>query len=342
MNYSVLRGASEALHKIGADALIGRQYKGVGAIIMGHSVVQDRADLVDPGIQISRGFLERIIKYYIENDIDIISLDAAIERLSTGNTKQFVSFTFDDGYRNNLTVALPLFRKYNKPLTIYVTTAFLERRIDHWLGALREIIRGHDQDRLGLGGKVFRTSTSKHKTVAFRHILRCIEKGEIDVGEIHQLARHKNISAQQVLDADALNSAELQELSAEPLVEIGGHTDSHPHLAQLSLDAARAEILANASCLADITNSAVRHFAYPYGDVKSCGAREFALCKELGFRSATTTRLGGLFPAHLEHNTSLPRIRLNGACESIGFMECQRNGAIAAIQTRFGDPVVIA
>ncbi|MGO9675267.1 MAG: polysaccharide deacetylase family protein [Methylocella sp.] len=340
MNYSFLRAASEIAHKTRADALIGRRHKGLGAIIMGHGVVQDKNDLVDPNLQISSKFLELMLKYYIANDIDVISLDAAIERLATGNTKQFVCFTFDDGYRNNLTVALPLFKKYNKPFTVFVTTAFLERRIDQWWGALRELIRRHDQDKLDLGGRVFSTSTSEQKAAAFQRIVQCIDKGEIDVEEIHRLARRENISAEQVLDADALNAAELRDLSADPLVEIGGHTDSHPHLAQLSVGAARAEILANATYLEDLINSAIRHFAYPYGDAKSCGEREFALCKELGFRTAATTRFGGLFPAHLKHNTSLPRIHLHGARESIGFMECQRNGAVAAVKTRFGNPVV--
>lgn len=175
---------------------------------------------------------------------------------------------------------------------------------------------------------------------AFQDVTHYVWKKEIDFEEIVRLSRQKEVTAEQVLDADALNCFELQRLSKDPLVEIGGHTDSHPILTELMLDDARAEILSNSIRLEALIDKPVRHFAYPYGDAKSCGEREFALCRELGFRTAATTRVGGLFPDHLRHNTSLPRIRLHGACEGVGFVECQRNGAVTAIKTRFGHPVV--
>jgi peptidoglycan/xylan/chitin deacetylase (PgdA/CDA1 family) len=340
VNYSFLREVSDVVHKTRADKLIGRGYAGLGAIIMGHSVVQDANDLVDPQLQVTSRFLDLMIRYYISSNIDIISLDEAIDRLKTANKRQFVCFTFDDGYRDNLTVALPIFKKYNKPFTVYVTTTFLERRMENWRGALRETIRRHRQSSLSVAGKTFTTSTSKQKIKAFTDIIDCVANHEIHVDEVSHLLRENDIGVKDVLDADALNGGELQELSGDGLVEIGGHTDSHPGLARLSLEEARAEILANAVHLEGLTGKTVRHFAYPYGDAKNCGEREFALCKELGFATATTTRFGGLFPDHLKHSTSLPRIRLHGACESIGFMECQRNGAVAAIKTRFGRPVV--
>ena len=175
---------------------------------------------------------------------------------------------------------------------------------------------------------------------AFQDLTRYVEKQEMGVEEIVRGSRQKNITAEQVLDADALDCNELQRLSSDPLVEIGGHTDSHSILAQLTVDQVRTEILGNVMRLQALTGKPVQHFAYPHGDAKSCGEREFAICRELGFQTATTTRFGGLFPDHMKHSTSLPRIRFNGACESIAFMECQRNGAVAAIKTRFGHPVV--
>ena len=340
MNHSFLQWMSNIAHEVRADKLIGRKYGGAGAIFMGHSVVKSQIDTIDGHLQISAWFLERVLQFYIANDIDIISLDDAIERLATNNTRKFVCFTFDDGYRDNLTLALPLFKKYNKPFTVYITTAFLERRYDYWWGPVREAIRRHDEASFEIAGRRFTTSTLQQKTEAFQNVFQAITNGEMDIEEANLFWRAKGIDNEQVLEADALTPDELKTLSKDPLVEIGGHTDGHQRLARLSLDDARADILKNKTYLEGLTGKKVRHFAYPYGGANSCGEREFGLCRELGFRTATTTRWGGLFPDHLRHLTGLPRLRFLGTCASMGFMECQRNGLVTALKLRFGNPVV--
>lgn len=40
-------------------------------------------------------------------------------------SERLVAITFDDGFRDNLTVALPLLEKYNLPMTLFVTAGFL-------------------------------------------------------------------------------------------------------------------------------------------------------------------------------------------------------------------------
>jgi hypothetical protein len=91
--------------------------------------------------------------------------------------------------------------------------------------------------------------------------------------------------------------------------------------------------------LESIADREVRHFAYPFGDAMSCGARDFRLAQAAGFETAVTTRIGNLFPDHLQHRWCLPRLRFLGPCESLGFMESQRSGAVTALATRFGNPV---
>src|ERR1041385_7575243 len=48
-----------------------------------------------------------------------------IETLS--NKSSLVALTFDDGYRDNLTTALPLMEKYSMPATIFVVAGFVNR-----------------------------------------------------------------------------------------------------------------------------------------------------------------------------------------------------------------------
>lgn len=49
------------------------------------------------------------------------------ETLHPAARRRLVALTFDDGFRDNLTVALPLLEKYRMPMTIFVTAGFLGR-----------------------------------------------------------------------------------------------------------------------------------------------------------------------------------------------------------------------
>jgi len=49
------------------------------------------------------------------------------ETLRVSPRRSLVSITFDDGYRDNLTVALPLLERFELPMTLFVTAGFLGR-----------------------------------------------------------------------------------------------------------------------------------------------------------------------------------------------------------------------
>src|SRR2546426_811576 len=55
---------------------------------------------------------------------DVVPLDATL----SGREKQRrVAITFDDGFRDNLTVALPLLEKFGLPMTLFVTAGFVDQ-----------------------------------------------------------------------------------------------------------------------------------------------------------------------------------------------------------------------
>jgi hypothetical protein len=58
-------------------------------------------------------------------------------------------------------------------------------------------------------------------------------------------------------------------------------------------------------------NQRVLHFAYPYGGQGNAGGREFALCKELGFATAVTTRFGVIEAGKQPDIHALPRVPSN-------------------------------
>lgn len=55
---------------------------------------------------------------------DVVPLE---ETLKAPTSRNLVAITFDDGYQDNLIVALPLLEKFQLPMTIFVTAGFLGR-----------------------------------------------------------------------------------------------------------------------------------------------------------------------------------------------------------------------
>lgn len=67
-------------------------------------------------------------------DHDVVSLDAALDRLDAGDASPSVVLTFDDGFADVYENAWPLLRERSLPFTIYLATAYLGRTM-RWEGS---------------------------------------------------------------------------------------------------------------------------------------------------------------------------------------------------------------
>ncbi len=128
---------------------------------------------------------------------------------------------------------------------------------------------------------------------------------------------------------------ELTRLAADPLVTIGAHTVNHVMLAKVPEQMARSEMQMSRSVIEASLGRRPDHLSYPIGDPTSAGPREFRVARELGFKTAVTTRPGVLFPAHRDHLLALPRISLNGEHQQLRYVRVLLSGAATAVWNGF-------
>lgn len=75
-------------------------------------------------------------------------------------------------------------------------------------------------------------------------------------------------------------------------IAIGGHSLSHPHLARLTPEQQREEIIGSCRRIAEELGAPVRYFAYPYGTSADFDETSVRLVKEAGCVVACSNRYG--------------------------------------------------
>jgi len=110
------------LMKLGVDKLL-RTIKGNSITnVLYHGVVNKDSSYFSPR-HIQKDQFEKHLKYY-KKHFKIISIDEAFK--ISNPDKRYLTVSFDDGYKNNLTNALPLLEKYNIPTTFFICSACVE------------------------------------------------------------------------------------------------------------------------------------------------------------------------------------------------------------------------
>jgi peptidoglycan/xylan/chitin deacetylase (PgdA/CDA1 family) len=131
---------------------------------------------------------------------------------------------------------------------------------------------------------------------------------------------------------DALDWTNVREMAADPLVDIGAHSLSHPLLGELDCDEARRQIAGSKSVIEREIDRPVMHFAFPFGDARAIGRHGVSLAREAGFDLALTTRREVFTAADAKRLLELPRITLDSRYETISQVRGQLCGAPAAVK----------
>jgi len=339
---NMLKGALSAMYYTGMHRMMAPLTQGVGMVFMLHHVRPEGAEDFEPNriLKITPDFLNTVINQVQEAGIDIVSLDELQWRMTEGDfDRPFATFTFDDGYRDNAEFAHPIFKKHNLPFSIYVPSDFPDGKGELWWLALEKVLRDTDQIRVNMGGhsQQFNCSTPAEKDRAFHNIYWWLRgQQEVDARRwVRELCRGIGFDPAVIGDELLMGWDEIRELNKDPLVTIGAHTKGHYALSKLTLSEARMEVEQSINRLEKELGERPQHFSYPYGCERTAGPRDFDLLKELGVKTAVTTRKGVLYSEHSNHLTALPRLSLNGDYQNSRYTSVLMTGAPFALMNGF-------
>ena len=242
-------------------------------------------------LKISPQYLEQFIQKAVKTHV-FLSLDELLEPLPE---KPFIVFTFDDGYKDNLKKALPVFEKYGVPFTVYVTTCFPDYTANLWWFVLDDIISTNSVIKTS-DGIVWDCGTKQRKIDVYMALRKIILKfpAEDFENKFTEYFSDYKINLKEKTKELALSWDEVKQLAESPLCTIGAHTLNHVNLAEMDDDAAYQEILQSKQLLEEKTGKQVSHFAFPFGTANEVTEREYALAQKAGFKTAVVSYGGNI------------------------------------------------
>jgi peptidoglycan/xylan/chitin deacetylase (PgdA/CDA1 family) len=206
--------------------------------------------------------------------------------LATGRIRSgSVLVTFDDGYADLATRALPALRRAGVPATAFIVSGADGRR-EFWWDALERALLGPEP----------LPDTLELTVDGTRHAWTLEPVAAADRLAVDDLLAWAGLDPIPRPSHRTLTDDELTGLAGEPLVEIGSHTVTHPSLAMLPIADQRLEVAGSASALRARLGRPIDAIAYPYGSPKDVGASTIQIARAAGLGLGFTTASGRARP----------------------------------------------
>jgi peptidoglycan/xylan/chitin deacetylase (PgdA/CDA1 family) len=337
--YALIRAALEALAASRAPKWLPAVPDAAGFVLTLHHVRPAQARAFDPNaiLAVTPDFLDRLIAHLKQAGWQFVPVTELAGAHSRAGQARRLAVTLDDGFRNNLEHALPVFRRHAVPFTIYVCPGFCDRTAELWWEALDRIIASVDAIAAPgqASGKILAARSPGEKAHAFHAWRNWLTTDADETRQrqaIRALATAHGLDLGQLAGELVMDWDEIRAIAADPLCAIGAHTMTHPALARLPADNALREMTESADRIVSEIGVRPQTIAFPYGYASAAGAREAALASEAGFGASFTTRPGYVPQSGSRHG--LPRISVNGLYQEIRYLEALLTPAIWKLKDR--------
>jgi len=261
-------------------------------------------------------FEEHLI--YLQEHFTIISTNELVE-LSQNDAsinKRYAVITFDDGYRDNYTIAYPLLKKYGMPATFFVATDYLSNGRLAWWDQVAWLVRHCKTNAIRF--------SDDGETV-------CLPKGPVDYRVRMALKEFKKDDSTSIDDKlnylqafidlrlpDALANtnlfmswSELYEMTKNGMY-VGSHTVSHNILSQLNDEEQFEELFNSKGIIETKLQCNVEAIAYPVGGIDCFDDVSRVYAKQIGYKIGFSFEKGIISNFVYGCTYQLPRLSVEG------------------------------
>jgi len=213
--------------------------------------------------------------------------------------------SFDDGYRNNFTHALPVARRFAAPISVFVSTGKIGARslfsFDRLDYVLQHSAGDHVDVRVGEVERTLPLGPRRALARAFAELRQALKDGlgaDLEFAPpLLRFIRDREAESGRSLEtlkesddwAALLDWEQVAALAADPLVEVGSHSVDHTRLGLADDDTVRVQLDGSKREIEQRTGRPCPFLAYPNGSYSAAVA---AAAREAGYACGLTTDEG--------------------------------------------------
>lgn len=239
-----------------------------GVLVLGYHRISDSLPSNDPGVwsATSQGFDAQLA--FLTRHFDVIGPDDLTAALTTGG--RHVLLTFDDGYRDNYEIALPVLREHGATATFFIIPGFIDTPRVAWWDELAWMVRNSERGELPAGGPVAASIPfdEPERELAVAAVLALYKQlpGE-RTEELMDFVAGASGTGRAVpgAAADTWITWDMARELRDAGMTVGGHTADHRVLARIPADAQRDQVMVCARRLEAELGHPMRYFSYPVG-----------------------------------------------------------------------------
>lgn len=235
--------------------------------------------------------------HYLRRHLRQVPLEEIALAISRGEPPPSATFavTFDDGFVNNVTLAMPMLQELNVPATFFIPSAFVGTARDLWVSSLRELILGWRGPAIaevpGLWPELPVSNEASRYAAYFtvKETLKSRDGGRQEI--LDRLAKEAGGYVRPPQGDRVVDVEMLRRMTQDPF-SVGAHSRTHPILSALEPESAREEIAGSRKDLEEMLGRPVLDFAYPNGRFSDLNDTTRKLVAEAGYRCAVSTEPG--------------------------------------------------
>lgn len=202
--------------------------------------------------------------------------------------------TFDDGFYNNLSIAIPILEKFNNKAIFYLTTNFIKKNYMSWTDRIDYAVKKTREGSFLINKKKLSFKNNTKDKINFLLSIRKIAKSNLSINsnkladKIQKKFIKKIVKKSNLPIYKKLNWKNINKILKNENFTIGCHTRDHEILSKLDNYNLSREITESLSDIKKNCKITVKHYAYPDGHKLSFNSKVIKVLKNNKIISSPT------------------------------------------------------